>query len=117
MTIEINQQRRERALNPSPAAAGIGTGPCWLTVGIWAFGIVTTVIGLVLVFLDLSHPVVRQFAIYAASCFVLAGISGALLCMRAMLAGREEFYRRGQLEGWRRGWYGQVPELDDPLLK
>jgi hypothetical protein len=53
----------------------------------------------------------------AASCFVVVAVGTAVLCIEQMLAERQEFYRRGQLEGWHRGWNGQLPETDDPLLK
>jgi hypothetical protein len=52
----------------------------------------------------------------AAVCFMLSGLAATILIVHAMLADRQEFYRRGQLDGWMRGWRGQEPEVDDPLI-
>jgi hypothetical protein len=48
---------------------------------------------------------------------MLAGMASVVLCVHAMLADRQEYYRRGQLDGWMRGWRGQEPDVDDPLLR
>jgi hypothetical protein len=48
---------------------------------------------------------------------LLAAAGGVVLCVNAILADRQEFWRRGQLDGWMRGWRGQEPEVDDPLFR
>lgn len=116
MTAEITEQRRLRALHTS-APDGQSTRHSRLVVGITSFGVGAAVTGLILVAEDLTDRAGFHFAVYAAACFVLAGLAGALLAVRAMLADCQEFYRRGQLEGWNRGWNGLPPEKHDPLLK
>ena len=56
-------------------------------------------------------------ALAAATFFILAVLGGVVLTIDALLADRHEFYRRGQLDGWMRGWRGQEPEVDDPLMR
>lgn len=56
-------------------------------------------------------------ALAAATFFILAVLGGVVLVLDALLASRREFYQRGQLDGWMRGWRGQQPEVDDPLLR
>lgn len=84
--------------------------------GIIIFGTLSLIAAVTLTVLDaeFNHD---HLAIYAAACLVLAGLSGAMLCLHCMLADRDEFYCRGQLDGWMRGWRGQTPEDGDPLLK
>jgi hypothetical protein len=64
-----------------------------------------------------------RYALAATGFILLAGIGGAVLCIDAIicdfktiLAERQEFYRRGQLDGWMKGWRGQEPDVDDPLM-
>lgn len=58
-----------------------------------------------------------HLALGGATFFVLAGMGGVVLSLQAILAERQEFYRRGHLDGWMRGWRGQEPGGDDPILK
>jgi hypothetical protein len=58
-----------------------------------------------------------RIALIGSTLAVLAAVAAGVLTVNALLADRQEFYRRGQLEGWHRGWNGQLPETDDPLLK
>lgn len=57
-----------------------------------------------------------HYALAAATLAMMAAMGAALLAGNAMLADRQDFYRRGQLDGWMRGWRGQEPDVDDPLL-
>jgi hypothetical protein len=58
-----------------------------------------------------------HIALAGAGGLVLAAIGGAVLCVERLLADRQEFYRRGQLSGWMKGWRGEAPDVDDPLLR
>ena len=58
-----------------------------------------------------------HLTIAACAWFVMTGIGAGLLVTQSMVADRTEFYRRGQLDGWMRGWRGQEPDVDDPLLR
>ncbi len=58
-----------------------------------------------------------HIALAGTTVALLAGAGGVVLCIHAMLADRHEFWRRGQLDGWMRGWRGLEPEVDDPLSR
>lgn len=56
-------------------------------------------------------------ALAGATLLILSTQGGAVLMINAMVCDRQEFYRRGQLDGWYRGYRMQVPEVDDPLFR
>lgn len=87
-----------------------------LIIGVTVFGVVAGLGGLVLAGLDIVLAD-AHLAVYAAACFVLAGLASALLVLKAMLADCQEFYQRGQLDGWYRGYRMQPPDVDNPLLR
>lgn len=113
MTTETHQHRQANA--HGQASSGRPGRPR-LVAGIVTFGVAAGVGGLVLVGLDIDLTNVH-LAVYSVACFVLAGLAAGLVCINALLADRQEFYRRGQLDGWMRGWRGQEPDADDPLLR
>jgi hypothetical protein len=117
MTLEIGEERRQRALHPTEKVAETAAGRSRLVTGIGLFGAAVGVTGLVLVGLDIANDHGLHYTVYAAACFVLTGLAGSLLCFRAMLAECQVFYRRGHIEGWHKGWNGQLPETGDPLLR
>lgn len=117
MTADIGEQQRMRALRAPAPGAGQPTRHGRLVVGITCFGVTAIITGLVLVAEDLTSSRGMHFAVYAAACFILAGLAGGLICTNAILADRQEFYQRGQLDGWYRGYRMQPPDVDDPLLK
>lgn len=116
MTIEIDHDRRTRALNAGAATHAPPAGHNGLLWAVGAFGAAAGVAGLVLAVLDAKTPGMHG-AVYAAASFVLSGLAAAIVVINRMLADRQEHYRRGQLDGWMRGWRGQEPEVDDPLLR
>lgn len=116
MTQSIERTTRERARRTPDAEPVIAKRPK-LIVGVWCFTVGMTVLAVALTVAQLTVVDSVHLAIYAATCAVLAAIGGAVLSFRAMLAGRQEFYRRGHLDGWMRGWRGQEPEVDDPILR
>jgi hypothetical protein len=54
--------------------------------------------------------------IVSCTAFVIAAIGSSLLVFNSILPSCREYYRRGHLEGWMRGWRGQPPENDVPGL-
>ncbi|MET0423610.1 MAG: hypothetical protein ABW046_07040 [Actinoplanes sp.] len=56
-------------------------------------------------------------ALAAATLSIFAVVGGAVLCVHAVIASRLEFYKRGHLDGWMRGWRGQEPQGEDPLFR
>lgn len=115
MSIDINQQQEQSAESASPT--GASAPPCpRLISGVIAFGALSLVAAVTLMVLDAATST-RNLAIYAAACLILTGLAGALLVTHRLLADRAEFYRRGQLDGWYRGYRMLVPDIDDPLLK
>jgi hypothetical protein len=116
MTIEIDEARRQRALHPEVAQRA-PSRRCTLVMGIWIAMLLNLVAALALMGLDLAAPRGLRFSMFGATFLLIAAICGGLICFNAMLADRQEYYRRGQLDGWMRGWRGQEPEVDDPLLR
>lgn len=51
-----------------------------------------------------------RIALAASTLAIVAAISGATLCVQAMLRSRIDAYRRGHLDGWMRGWHGHEPD-------
>lgn len=58
-----------------------------------------------------------RVALTGSTLAILAAIGGGVLCLNLVIADRQEFYRRGVLDGWMRGWRGQPPDIDDPLTR
>lgn len=118
MTMSISKEQRRRAvdgLQPDQPAGRSRRTPMvrWLRTAAVVSGLAgvsASTIEIVTVEYLHLNPVAGAF-------FVLSGIAVAVLCVEAMLAERQEFYRRGQLDGWMRGWRGQEPDVDDPLMR
>jgi hypothetical protein len=118
VTISIDDQQRQRA-SQSPADHP-GRGWPRHEVIVWGargFAVLTTLAGAILAVADLAGDASVHLIAPAATSFMLAGMASVVLCVHAMLADRQEYYRRGQLDGWMRGWRGQEPDVDDPLLR
>lgn len=116
MTIDIDADRRARALAADTTQGDRAAAPRWM-LGVRLAGIAATMGGFVLVGLSIGNPRAVHLAVYAVGAFIFAGFAGGLLVVNAIFADRAEFYRRGHLDGWMRGWRGQQPETDDPLLR
>jgi len=69
-----------------------------------------------LIALGITQPNIHT-TIAAATAVILAVAGGSLLVAESMLASRQEFYQRGQLDGWIKGWSGQPTDVTDPLLR
>lgn len=117
MTIEIGEDRKQRALHPPVAAAEAATGPGTIIWGARAFAVLAAMTGVAMSVADLAGDGTVHLVMPALTSFLVAGQSTVILCVHAMIAERGDFYRRGQLDGWMRGWRGQEPHTDDPLLK
>lgn len=114
MTTSIEQHLHDAV--PAPDGSPIRPGRDRLIAGTWAvFGCGLTG-GVALLAVDITRHDDIRFAIYAMLLLAVAALAGAVLAIANMFAGREEFYRRGHLIGWMRGWNGQEPLRDDPLL-
>lgn len=87
-----------------------------LIIGIGCFTAVTAAGGIAFSVATLTGSSWRV-ALVGATLLMLAGIGAAVLCLHNMIADREDFYRRGHLDGWMRGWHNQDPDGDSPLLK
>ena len=116
MTTSIDRATRDRAKLPS-AQQRPTVGRCRLLIGVRIFAAVTAAAGVGLGVADLTMGRSVTLIAAAVTCVLLAALAGTVLVLDALLADRQEFYRRGQLDGWMRSWHGQPPEMDDPLLK
>jgi hypothetical protein len=115
MTQSIDAGTRARALTPPGSeSVTIGHGP--LIIGVRIFTAVTTFTATGFLIAAFTFAGWRS-ALAAATFSILSIMSGVVLVIDALLADRREFYQRGQLDGWMRGWRGQEPEVDDPLLR
>ena len=115
VTSSIDARTRARATNPPPSEPVTGDR-ARLIFGIRLFTAAGLAAGLGLGVADVASHGGVHLVIPSATCFMLSGLSATILIVHALLADRQEFYRRGQLDGWMRGWRGQEPEIDDPLL-
>lgn len=115
MTLSIDRDTRQRALTKAAAGPDM-IGRMRLVAGIRWFTVTTSGAAVGCLVACFTHGGVH-IMIAAATLCVVSSISGALWCGHALLADRLDFYQRGQLDGWIRGWRGQEPEVDDPLIR
>lgn len=115
MTIEIGEDRLQRALHPPVAAAEAVTGPGVIVRGARVVAVLAAMSGVAMAVADLAGDV--HLLMPAFTAFLVGGQASVILCVHAMLADRCEYYRRGHIEGWYRGYRMQPPEVGDPLLK
>lgn len=115
MTQSISRRTRERAIR-GRGAEPVTAGRDRTIIGVRLFTAVALTAGIGLGVTDLAGHGQIHLVGASLTCFILAGISAALLILLMTLADAGEFYRQGQLNGWMRGWRGQEPEVDDPLL-
>jgi hypothetical protein len=115
MTQHITAETRAAALAP-PGSKSDTVSRSGLILGVRLFTAFMTLKALGFLISAFTFAGWRS-ALAAATFFILAVLGGLVLTIDCLLAERQEFYRRGQLDGWMRGWRGQEPEIDDPLLK
>jgi hypothetical protein len=116
MTLSIDRETRAKAAAPA-GSEPVTREPHAMITAVACVAAVTVIAGVALGVADLAGHGGIHLVMPAMTCFVLAGLSSAVLVIHTMLADRQEFYRRGQLDGWMRGWRGQEPDVDDPLLR
>lgn len=116
MTQSIDDRTRAKALTSSAPQRPAGK-QSRLIIGVRIFAAVTAAAGVGLGVADMTADHNVPLTAAAVTCILLAALAGTVLVIDAMLADRQKFYRRGQLDGWHRGWSGEPPEVDDPLLK
>lgn len=115
MTLSIDADTRRRASTPLTSKSDkigrmrLAAGVRWFTVT----AAVASIACIVAAVIDRDLPT----ELAASTLCVVCAIGGALWVGNALLADRLDFYQRGQLDGWMRGWRGQEPEVDDPLLR
>lgn len=118
MTIEIQRERQQRALRPDrDDSPGQPAGPRRIRTAIRFSTAVAGPGGIVLAAVDLASAADMRLLIAGVALVIVAALGAAVLCIDALLTDRGEFYRRGQLDGWMKGWRGQEPDAEDPLLK
>lgn len=115
MTTIIEPDQHHDAV-PAPEGSPIRGGRDRLTSSLWAIFGCGMAGGIILVTVDIVRHDDIRFAIYATLLLAIAALAGAVLAIARMFAEREQFYLRGHLIGWMRGWNGQEPLTDDPLL-
>lgn len=116
MTQSISRESRTRVLQ-EPIAETTERRRDWQVIGVRIFTGLAVLAGVGLTVADLASSGRTHLIIPAATCFIVAAIGAAVLVLLAQIADRQEFYRRGQLEGWYRGYRMLLPEVDDPLLR
>lgn len=115
MTTIIEPDQRHEAV-PTPEGSPIRTDRDRLVVGTWAVLGCGITGGAALLAVDITRHDDIRFAIFSTLLLAIAAMAAMVLAIERMLASREQFYRRGHLMGWMRGWNGQEPLKDDPLL-
>lgn len=116
MTLSIHRTATAEA----PGAEGAPEHPqraSRLVIGVKTFTVVMSLSAAVFTTLTAGHGWAQPWLAGAVVSFVLAGLGGTVLCLRAMLISRQAAYRRGHLDGWMRGWRGQEPGSDVPGLQ
>jgi hypothetical protein len=117
MTISIDRAARERASMPPAAEPKPSAGPRGLIIGLRIFVAVATAAGIALGVADLASDGHTHLVLPCVGSFILAGLAVNNLVHHYLLADRQEFYRRGQLDGWVKCYRGQAPDSDDPLVR
>lgn len=115
MSLHIGEERRLRALQP-PEMSEDGHRAHRTIQGVVVFTAVTALGSIACLATAFALHEWRT-AVVGMTLAIMSSTAGALLIGHRLIADRQEFYRRGQLDGWMRGWRGQEPEADDPLLK
>lgn len=116
MTMSIDHDARAKTLRGDGAEAVIDHGRSRLALFVgWGAGVLATVGALCMAWAFTTEE--WRVALLGTTLLLLAGMGGTVLCLRRFLADRQEFYQRGQLDGWMRGWRGQEPEVFDPLMR
>lgn len=116
MTQSIHRETRERALQ-GPMNEPAEPKRDWQVIGVRVFTGANALAGVGLAATDLAGDGGIHLVGPAAMCFILATIGAAVLILLSQISDRQEFYRRGQLDGWYRGYRMQPPEVDDPLIR
>jgi hypothetical protein len=117
MTISIDRATRERAKVPPSNHKPLAAPRDRLICGVRIFAAIAVAAGVALGAWDLAGDGGVHLIMPSVGCFVLASQATTILIVHSLLASHQEFYRRGQLDGWMKGWRGQQPDVDDPLLR
>lgn len=116
MTASIDKEQRQQATVPPRQPADRSTAISLLIRGVKTFAVTTAVAGAASLGVAFALGEWRT-ALAGSTLVILSVVASSVWIVNALLADREDFYRRGQADGWYRGWRGQVPTVDDPLLR
>ncbi len=114
MSTEIDIERRQRALQPSTQDNTPRPGRLVQAVRLLVCVTATAGVGCLVAAFCLDE---WRTALAGSTLLVISAIAGAVWVINGLLAERNRFYQRGFLDGWMRGWRGQEPSTDDPLLR
>lgn len=115
MTQSIERGTRDRVMaRPTSDSAARRRRPLFMGVGCFTAVVAT---GGAICSIATLFGASWRVALMGVTLLVLAGLGGVVLCLQWMLVDRQDFYRRGHLDGWMRGWRGQEPGGDDPILR
>lgn len=116
MSLNISEERRLRALQPPEQTDSDQRRPHWMMRGVALTASATALGGIACLAAAFALREWRT-ALAGSTLLIIAAIAGAVLVLNQLLADRNEFYRRGQLDGWYRHYRGLPPEVDDPLWR
>lgn len=114
MSLHIGAERRLRAMKPPEMSED--AQPHTFIRLLALFACTTAFAGVVL--LSVGFPIHEwRLALLGSTLLVIASAAGVVLGVHLVLADRQEYFRRGELVGWMRGWRGEGPESGDSLLR
>lgn len=115
MTQIIGRETRGNGPTTSLSESDSRRRPCVVTFARWHFAAMMVI---ALSFLIAAVAGEGIHCVIGAATFAVLGLlGGVVIAIDMLMADRRDFYQRGQLEGWYRGYRMQSPEVDDPLLR
>ena len=116
MSLSIGEDRRLRALQPPETTENDQHRPHWLIRAVTLTSAGTALLGMGLIAAAFALEEWRT-ALAGSTLLIISALAGTVLAMNWLMADRQEFYRRGHLDGWHLGWRGLPPGSGDPLQR
>jgi hypothetical protein len=116
MTLSIDNDRLGSATPPATSDNGHPLSHSRLTRGVQIFTVTAALAGTGCLAFAFSRDEWRS-ALIGSTLIILSAIGASVWVAGMVLADRQDFYHRGLLDGWMRGWRGQPPDVDDPLVR